>query len=154
MKYLAFLLLFPFTIWACSTSSGANELVTYASIVDPTNMPNEVEAIGIFVPSEVEKAKASSISINYLNGETLMLQTSIGVNEANDWELQTNPDLKGYSIAYFYLNMSQVNNIQITVYYRFPDTKSGGVIMCGPMRNYKLSDLMTVKPNKITKKYG
>ncbi|RXF01464.1 hypothetical protein D9981_08475 [Pseudoalteromonas phenolica O-BC30] len=148
MKYLAILFLFPFSIWACSDSSDVNELVAYASILEPTPFPKQVEAIGIFIPSEIDKAHASLMNINYVNGDKLMLQTTISVSKASDWDLQTNPALDGYSISYFYLNLSQVNNIQITVYYHYPKTKDGSIAMCGPVRNHKLSDLMAVKPSK------
>ena len=40
---------FPFSIWACSDSSDVNELVAYASIMEPTPFPKQVEAIGIFI---------------------------------------------------------------------------------------------------------
>ena len=148
MKYLAILFLFPFSIWACSHSSDVNELVAYASIMEPTPFPKQVEAIGIFIPSEIDNAQASLMYINYVNEDKLMLKTSTSVSKASDWELESNPVLEGYSISYFYLNPSQVNNIQITVYYHYPKTKDGSIAMCGPVRNHKLSDLMAVKPNK------
>jgi hypothetical protein len=145
MKYLAFLLLFPFATLACSTDPDDNELTPYATIVNSAKVAQEIEAIGIFVPSEVENAQASSMNIAYFNGEKLMLQTSINTDAADETDIKIDPNVKDYSISYFYLNMSQVSNVQVTVHYRFPPTKDGGMIMCGPMRNYKLSDLMANK---------
>jgi hypothetical protein len=144
MKYLAFLLLFPFAILACSTDSDINELTPYALIVNPAKVPQDIEEIGVFVPSEVENAKALSMNIAYFNGEKLMLQTSINIDVLDDTDMEIYQNVKGYSIAYFYLNMSQVDNVLITVNYRFPRTKGGGMIMC-EKRSYKLSDLMAKK---------
>jgi hypothetical protein len=76
-----------------------------------------------------------------------MLQTSINIDVADDTDMKIYHNVKGYRTAYFYLNMSQEDNVPVTVNYRFPRTKDGGMIMCGK-RNYKLSDLMVKKPNK------
>ncbi len=137
--------MFPLATFACSSAPDKNELIPYASILNPAKTPQEIEAIGVFVPSKVENAYASTVSIAYFNGENLMLQTSINTDLADETDIKIDPSVKGYSISYFYLNMSQVDNVEITVHYRFPPTKDGGMIMCGPSRNYKLSDLMANK---------
>jgi hypothetical protein len=145
MTYLNLLLFFPFAALARSNSETEHGRIACASIEHTSKVPQEIEAIGVFFPTEIENAKAAIMSIDYVNNETLLLGTSVNFHAADDHEIENNATSKGYSLTYFYLNVSQVHNVQITIDYHFPKAKEGGMMMCGSRRNYKLSDLLANK---------
>lgn len=144
MKYLMFLFFFPSFVFACSSVKQNNERLAFAKVLNPAKTPQKVEAIGIFVPDSVGDAIASSLRVAFFNGENLMLQTSIGVEQVEDGdeEIYKESNIQGYSVAFIYIDMKQLENVHLTVSYRYPPTENGGMIMCGPYRNHKLSELI------------
>lgn len=131
------------SVFACSSSKQLEELPAFSKVLQ-SSVTEKVDGIAVFVPTMVEGATAINLQISFFENEELILQASVVLNEAlkDDAEMYNEADLNGYSVGYLYADRTQIKNILLTAGYEFPSTESGGMIMCGPMRSYKLHELM------------
>ncbi|WNC71436.1 hypothetical protein RGQ13_15085 [Thalassotalea psychrophila] len=144
MKYFALILMLLSTsVIACSSSKQLEELPAFSKVLQ-SSATEKVDGIAVFVPTIIEGATATKLRVSFFENEELILQTSVELDEVlkDDEEMYNEVDLNGYSVGYLYADRTQIKNILLTTSYEFPPTKSGGIIMCGPMRSYKLHELM------------
>ena len=140
MRFLVSLLLFfPLMSFACSNTAEQRELKSYALVLSK----GELLEVAVYFPSEVEKAKASSTRVAYMKNNKVVLWVATMVE--TPYQLENEPKFEGYSVSYLVVNAEKINEIELAVQYSFPTDVYGGVTMCGPVRNYKLSELLSEK---------
>ncbi|WP_346840034.1 hypothetical protein [Microbulbifer sp. SAOS-129_SWC] len=95
--------------------------------------------VTVFFPAEVDGAKVSSTTIYMKDGDK--------VNFAiySDFILAKNfksfKKFKGAALINFGMIENYFINTRLTVMYSYPPSEDGIVLTCGPVRQYKLSEL-------------
>jgi hypothetical protein len=140
MKFIVLLFsLVSFYNFACSSEKKANEKIPFTSQITVLGE----SGVSVYYPSEVENAKASYAVISFGGTEERLFTVPTDVKEPPD--LENKPELINYSVSYFYIKSDMMDKAFITVHYRFPKTEDGGIIMCGPIRMHKISELAVKK---------
>ncbi|WIO75259.1 hypothetical protein QP938_04945 [Porticoccaceae bacterium LTM1] len=137
MKHITFLLiLLTFNSFACNQVSEAKEEV-FAKII---RRDSEAVDIVIVYPDKFENAKVESFSfVLFQDNEFFMyVDSSILKHDSGAVEI----DLDQCSWSYIAVKESALDDIEIVVSYRWPPTEDGTVVVCGPEKRHKLSEII------------
>jgi len=140
MKFIVLLFsIVSFSNLACSGEMKTNEIAAFTT---QNSMLDESE-VAVYYPLEIEGAQASYAVISFGGAKERLFTVPVEVKEPLD--LENKPELKNYRFSYFYIKSDVLDKAYIAVHYRFPPTEDGGIIMCGPIRIHKVSELAVTK---------
>jgi hypothetical protein len=96
--------------------------------------------VSIYFPSAVEGAKYVGASVLYEKDGRSIFSIPVATHDPTGYE--TSEAYKGMVATNISGENSELSKFSLFVNYRYPVKENGGMIMCGPEREYKIGELI------------
>lgn len=141
MKYLFTLLLMlvSFNAFSCGKDKNVLEKEAFVSV----RSHGDSSIVDIYFPRTVEGAAFSGAIIRYEQNDKSIFSMPLAAHDTSKYK--TSEQYKDMMATNISGHNSELTNFTILVMYRFPVGKDGFMAMCGPEREYRVSELTSGK---------